>query len=183
MSAETYPEPVPDLYLGQPLVITTRMNKTGGQLTVNGQGPGGSWRRELGLETARQHKGVAGLWARDKLERLNDAIALNGESDALRSAMLTTALDHRLVSRYTSFVAVEQQPSRLPSDKLEAHDVANARPAGQSAQPFAYPSTATTAVEKIWAGTIALFIALLSLVWFRRIINIDVRVLRNAPLL
>jgi hypothetical protein len=43
--------------------------------------------------------------------------------------------------------------------------VPNLRPHGQSPQPFAYPQTATSAVEAFWLGLVGLIATLL--LWFR----------------
>jgi Ca-activated chloride channel family protein len=90
-----------------------------------------------------------------------------GQSDALRDAIIDVALMHKIVSRYTSFVAVDKTPVRPVDAKLASKNVPNARPAGQADQPFAYPQTATPAVEKLWLGTLSLALAM-QLWWLRR---------------
>jgi len=159
------PDPVPDLYAGQPIVVTAKLARPAGSLQVTGQTADGAWHQSLQLQGGRQHPGVATLWARDRIAGLDDQIALQGETDDLRSRILNLALAHRLVSRYTSFIAIEKKvskPNGLPSN---SHDVSNLRPAGQSPQPFAYPQTATTATEAFWLGLLGLIATLL--LWLR----------------
>ena len=88
-------------------------------------------------------------------------------TDALRDAIIDVALMHKLVSRYTSFVAVDKTPVRPIDARLKNKNALNARPAGQSPQPFAYPQTATSAIEKIWFALLSLAVAI-QLWWLRR---------------
>ncbi|MGI9343888.1 MAG: marine proteobacterial sortase target protein [Gammaproteobacteria bacterium] len=159
------PDPVPDLYAGQPIVITAKLGANAGALDVTGQTSDGPWRQSLQLGAGKQHPGVATLWARDRIAALDDQLALRGETPELRQQILSIGLAHRLVSRFTSFIAVERRVSRPKGLPVNGHDVPNLRPAGQSPQPFAYPQTATSATEAFWLGLLG-FIATL-LLWFR----------------
>jgi len=150
----SYPQVIPDLYSGQPLVMTARLGNATGRLTISGSGNQTDWRQQVALDTGATHNGIATLWARDRIGALNDEIIATGKTDALRSAIIKIALLHKLVSRYTSFVAVEREPVRPVGSKLSSKNVPNARPRGQTAQSFAYPQTATPAVEKMWLGTL-----------------------------
>lgn len=156
----SYPEFVPDLYSGQPLVMTARLSTTSGMLTVRGSGSRGDWQQQVSLDTGAAHTGIATLWARDRIGALNDQIIATSETDALRKAIIDVALLHKLVSRFTSFVAVEKQPVRPAGSTLDTKNVPNARPHGQAPQPFAYPQTATPAVEKMWLGILSALFAL-----------------------
>ena len=159
------PDPVPDLYAGQPIVVTAKFEHPVGSLQVTGQTADGEWQQSLQLLSGGQHAGVATLWARDRIAGLDDLIALQGETDELRGGILNLALAHRLVSRYTSFIAVERKVRKSIGLSSKSHNVSNLRPAGQSAQPFAYPQTATSALEAFWLGLLG-FIATL-LLWVR----------------
>ncbi|MEP5567479.1 MAG: marine proteobacterial sortase target protein [Halioglobus sp.] len=165
---EVWPARVPDLYAGEPVLLAVKFD---GQLPSDGLEIEGrvaeqAWRRELNLPTAidplsmKNSEGVASLWARKKIEGLIDE-KHNGKSDEwVREQVLPLALQHSLLSPYTSFVAVEQIVARPAGDAVKDKHLLNTRPQGQSAQPFAYPNTATTAAANIWLGGFLLLIAL-----------------------
>lgn len=159
------PAPVPDLYAGQPIIVTAKLQRSGGSMIISGVTTDGEWRSNLPFSGGRQHGGIATLWARDHIAELEDRVVLQGESGDLRTRILDTALRHRLVSRYTSFIAVEQRISRPQQQPAKSHDVPNLRPAGQAPQPYAFPQTATGAVEAFWLGLLG-FIAIM-LLWVR----------------
>ena len=109
--------------------------------------------------------GVATLWAREQLGALNDIIIRQGESEPLRRLMIDVALTHRLVSRYTSFVAVDRTPVRPAGEALGKRSVPNALPQGSTI--LGYPQTATSAVKKLLLGVVSLMLAF-QLWWLRR---------------
>jgi Ca-activated chloride channel family protein len=148
---ETYPAKLPDLYPGEPLVIAARSSDSlqGSQIAISGRSGDTPWTRNLlfappvsGME--RAYTGIGVVWARASIENLMDQKILGGDEAAVRDAVLAVALEHQLLSPYTSFVALEQEPSRASEDALETLPVPKLRPAGQSPQPFAYPRTATS---------------------------------------
>ena len=66
-------------------------------------------------ETSAAHPGVASLWARAKIAGLLDQKVAGREEGLVRKDVLAVALQHQLLSPYTSFVAVEEVVSRPPS--------------------------------------------------------------------
>lgn len=108
-----------------------------------------------------RHPGVASVWARRKISGLLDQKVAGRDTDAVRSDVLSVALQHQLLSPYTSFVAVEEVISRTPGAGLDSQPVANTRPRGQTPQGYAYPRTATTGPAKAWFGVLALFLAMM----------------------
>jgi Ca-activated chloride channel homolog len=166
---EAWPERIPDLYQGQPLLVAVSFGQSTprGEVVVSGEFNGRPWHKRLQLdsgedqETAVQHRGVASLWGRKKIAGLLDQIVLGRAAEAVRADVLPVALQHHLLSPYTSFVAVEEVVSRPAAAALERRAVANTRPRGQSDQGFAYPRTATTGPAKAWLGVLLLFLALI----------------------
>ena len=55
--------------------------------------------------------GVGALWGRAKIDSLMDAMRHGAPEDATRAEVVRVALAHRLVSRYTSLVAVDATPT------------------------------------------------------------------------
>ena len=97
----------------------------------------------------------------ERIESLQDLRYTGVSEGIVRASALAVALQHQLLSPYTSFVAVEEQISRPAAVPLRADAVRNTRPRGQDPQRFAYPQTATTAGAKLFFACLLLFIALL----------------------
>jgi Ca-activated chloride channel family protein len=173
-AVETWPRQIPDLYPGEPLLLVARggAGLSDGIVTVSGRSAGEDWQRTLAFATPAKgeggHRGVATLWARAKIASLLDEKILGADEASIRAQVLPVALQHQLVSPYTSFVAVEQQPSRPAEVGLKSVPVPNLRPQGQSPQPFAYPRTATPARLHLLTGTALLLVVLFAFALSRR---------------
>ncbi len=106
------PAPLPDLYAGTPLVVTGRYAEPGrGKLVVSGRLGRRSFRREIAVDfpaRATDDEGIALLWARQRIDALSSRMLDGGHGD-LERQITDLALRFRLVSAYTSFVAVDNQ--------------------------------------------------------------------------
>lgn len=133
--AEVYPQRLPDLYAGEPLLAVARLGGRGGAITAQGWSHAGEWRDalSLGAKAGADDAGVARLWAREKLAALDDAMRRGASEDAIRPEMIAVALEHHLTSRYTSLVAVDRTPARPQDATLASLQFANAAPAGSLA--------------------------------------------------
>ena len=77
------------------------------------------------------------------------------------SLVLPVALEHQLMSRFTSFVAVEEQPVRAADEPLDSQLVPNLNPVDHRL----YPQT-SLGLTGLWALALALLLAaLLVLNW------------------
>ena len=167
-SVEFFPEKIPDLYRGQPLVVAadlthlTEHQKAEGFVVVKGQVAGKPWQRQIRLTLANDKSGVAKMWAREKIGSLLDEKVAGRDENAVKADVLTVALKHQLMSPYTSFVAVDKTPSRPSIDELKTVAVPNTGPKGQNPQSYAYPKTATRGVQSFMIAM--LFLVLLA-VW------------------
>ena len=168
-AVEAWPNRLPDLYLGEPLLVAVSFGAEApqGEVTITGEIGGQSWHQSLQLsagadpQSASRHKGVATLWAQQKITGLLDQKVRGKSEDAVRAEVLPIALRHQLLSPYTSFVAVEEVVSLPAGERADAVAVPNTRPSGQTSQAFAYPRTATTGPAKLWFGMLLLFAATL----------------------
>jgi len=108
---ETYPARIPELWHGRPIVVHGRY--TGGgqeQIRVSGQAEGKpvSWPLTVKLPEKEAGNGVlATVWARKKIESLMDQIWVDGSPQMIEE-VTRIALEHKLMSQYTSFVAVDE---------------------------------------------------------------------------
>lgn len=125
------PTLLPDLYRGEPLVIAARMGKATGELTVSGMVGDHPWTVTLSLDQASRAEGISKIWASRKIDDAEVAARL-GEinQDAADARILRLALDHHLVTRLTSLVAVDVTPSRAANIPLTKADIPLHLPAG-----------------------------------------------------
>lgn len=132
--AEAYPARVPDLYQGEAVQVVARVDRLAGAVTVRGLTPQ-PWSRQvpLGGDAATPAPGLGRLWARGRIDELEDRLRRGAREDELRPAIVDVALRHGLASRFTSLVAVERTPARPAGEALGSTAVANAAPDGSLA--------------------------------------------------
>src|SRR5262249_39505552 len=106
---ETYPERVPDLYLGDPIVVSAASDSFARTVIVSGTRGSQPW--SVALTPVSDSTGVGALWARSRIASLMDEITRGGDVAKLRPAVIRAAIDHHLVSAYTSLVAVDVIPT------------------------------------------------------------------------
>ncbi|MGO4622797.1 marine proteobacterial sortase target protein [Ensifer sp. 2YAB10] len=108
------PNPMPDLYRGEPVVLTAELDGAApeGKLQILGKAGDQPWRVEMDIAKASTGQGIAKLWARRKIDDLEASAASIADPATLDQQIETVALAHHLVSRVTSLVAVDATPSR-----------------------------------------------------------------------
>ena len=156
-AVELYPHAIPDLYAGEPLVVTASYPAAPDRpllTTAFGQAAGVPWRQSV-AGSPSELPGIAALWARRKIEHLIDSRVAGTDETLIRDLVVATALEHHLVSPYTSLVAVDKTPGRSAAAALERRDIENSRPAGAQ-YALAMPQTATPAALLRWLGVIVL---------------------------
>ncbi len=162
---ESYPQTIPDLYAGEPRVIKALLEnrpKQGDLLKISGNSALGRWGAELIINDGDFGPGVAAIWARARIEDLMDQERRGANHEAIREAVIDTALSHHLVSKYTSLVAVDKTPVRPQLAQLDREQVPNLLPYGQSTQAiFGFPATATNAVAYRVNGMLLIAAALM----------------------
>jgi Ca-activated chloride channel family protein len=156
---EIFPSPIADLYAGEPLMISLHKDYEISALTITGTHQGQLWKETLALSNGKQHSGVAKIWARNKIASLVDNKRRDKSTSAqerLKQAIIDVALNHQLMSPYTSFVAVEEKISRPITKSVVQTPVANPLAKGQSLTSLSYPQTATSLWLHMLLGSISL---------------------------
>jgi Ca-activated chloride channel family protein len=158
---EMWPRRVPDLYAGEPVVVSAAFEGAPREVVVTGRRGGEAWRAVLPLAGAGAHAGVDVLWARHKIADLMDDMRRGSPPEELRKAVIEVAMEHHLVSRYTSLVAVDTTPARPQGSTAHTAAVPTHLPHGwQYDTVFGeLPQTATPAALHALAGLVALMLA------------------------
>ncbi len=116
-SVEVWPDPLPDLYAGEPVVLSAKVSSRDGVLKLEGTFDGKPWSETVALAGAVQAPGVGKLWARSKIEALEGKLYSAGaNADEVNKGIEQVALAHHLVSSRTSLVAIDKSATR-PDDK------------------------------------------------------------------
>ncbi len=162
--AERWPQKLPDLYAGEPLLVAMKLSAPPEHVTVSGYNSQ-HWQQPVTLPTNNNHPGIASLWARRKIADLMDRITLGAAETDIAPLITDVALRHQLVSRYTSFIAVEETVSRPAHEPLLHDTVRNQAPHGTQ-HTATWPGTATPA-PLLWrlAGVLLMVCLLL---WLRQ---------------
>ncbi|MBW7972249.1 marine proteobacterial sortase target protein [Bradyrhizobium sp. BR 10289] len=129
--ADITPAIIPDVYRDEPLVLAAKLDKLAGSLEIKGRVGDRPWSVTLPLQNAAEGKGLSKLWARRKIGDAEVARTLREmtpeESDKV---ILALALDHQIVTRLTSLVAVDKTPSRPEGEPLKLSELPINLPAG-----------------------------------------------------
>ena len=158
---DVYPQRIPDLFSAQPVIIHGRYKSAGkASITINGLIAGKKVKLPVNVELPTHepaHKVLSTLWARTKIKDLMDQM-YRGEKDDLVKEVTDIALKYKIISKYTSFVAVEEQirregdkiikvviPVEIP-DGVEYEGVFGEQAAGFSKSSSGYPMSSMAAV-------------------------------------
>ncbi|WP_346992924.1 marine proteobacterial sortase target protein [Alteromonas gracilis] len=157
-SAEIFPKRVPDLYAAEPLLINLKAVQDAprnvplsGEITLSGNIKGNDgntypWSRAISIPpittSKTEHKGVATAWARKKVAALMDEKMLGRDEALVKKDILNVALPHKLITAYTSFVAIEERISRPKNHTATSEVLKNAMPEGMQMRAVSFPQTA-----------------------------------------
>ncbi len=113
---EVYPKRLPDLFSAKPLVVTGRYTTPGkATIRLRGKVAGHSVVRKIEVDFPGfepEHDVLATLWARTKIADLMaqdyNGVQQGNPKPNIRKAITQLGLDYRLMTQFTSFVAVEE---------------------------------------------------------------------------
>ncbi len=131
---EIYPLASPDLFANQPLVLFgKKKDKVNGTLKITGIAAGGR-KYEKTISVNFNNSGnpaISQLWGRAKIKDLMTQM-YGGETTTGVESITNTALDYKLLSQYTAFVAVSEEVRVNPDGKKEQVQVPVEIPQGVS---------------------------------------------------
>ncbi|GJL81211.1 MAG: marine proteobacterial sortase target protein [marine bacterium B5-7] len=166
--AEVYPQITSDLYRGEPVISLARYRSNVSTFEVSGRAGKVSFTTRPAISGVVEQSGVATLWARQKIESLLDSLRAGADIESVRPMVTEVALQHRIATRFTSFVAIDKTPARPENLPMSSRHVANRMPAGSimgASQAIALPVTANGHYISI---VIALLLLLASMLMYVR---------------
>jgi Ca-activated chloride channel homolog len=158
---EIYPKRIPDLFSARPLVVSGRYTKGGkGSIWLKGKLAGQDFVREIPVELPEKetdHDVLASLWARRRIDDLvGDEIA-NAQNqpaqDQAREEITKLGIEFKLMTQYTSFVAIDDVVFTGPEEPVRVEVPAQAQ-AGAPSGLYSYVTvTANPATIQYSSGT------------------------------
>jgi Ca-activated chloride channel family protein len=146
--ADVYPQRPPDLFLHQPLLLYGRISQGhSGRLRLTARAGDQPYEANFAFDTstASFHPGITTLWARQRVEDLIDHWRLSDEDAraGIRATLIAHAIRYRLVTRFTSLVAIEEIVANASRDSTTVPVVAELPTGMQSEKVFGAPATGT----------------------------------------
>jgi hypothetical protein len=125
---DVYPKSIPDLFGAKPVILSGRYATGGaGVIRLKGKMSGQDFAREIPVnlpDSDPQHDVLSTLWARRRIDDLMGqdmkGMQTGQPSKGLREAITTLGLQYKLMTQFTSFVAIED---RIATDRGEPRRV------------------------------------------------------------
>ena len=126
--ADVYPKTIPDLFGAKPVILSGRYTANGkGTIRLKGKMSGVDFVREIPVDFSKaesQNDVLSTLWARTRIDDLMSHDFKGAQQGVIKEdvkqAVIQLGLDYRLMTQFTSFVAVEEmivtdggQPRRI----------------------------------------------------------------------
>ncbi len=110
-----WPNPIHDLYIGEPLIVSLKLPKDQKQLIIKGNTSQTEWSTKLPITNGGKATGLNVLWARNKIQSLSQKISHGADPEKIKQVITELGLEHHIVTKHTSLVAVDVTPTK-PSD-------------------------------------------------------------------
>lgn len=108
---DVQPSPLPDLYLGRPVIVYGRFRGAApSEVQISGRAGDRPFETAVAVDledAGVRHAALPAVWARTKITGLQDAIFASGDSREMSGEIRALALRYGLLSEYTAFVAVD----------------------------------------------------------------------------
>jgi len=113
--SDVYPKTIPDLFGAKPVIVNGRYTGNGrGTIRLKGKMSGRDFVREIPVDfsSPQSHDVLATLWARTRIDDLMSQDFRGAQQgtvkDDVKQSIVQLGLDYRLMTQFTSFVAVEE---------------------------------------------------------------------------
>ena len=155
-----WPNPIHDLYIGEPLIVSLKIPVDQKTLLLRGKTHDSSWSTTLPISSGGKATGLDVQWARNKIQSLSQKQIRGEDREEIKNKITALGLKHHIVTQYTSLVAVDVTPSR--PDKITSSDkaVPVKKPHGWDMKiPGRIPQGATSFQFNLLAGILLLLLA------------------------
>lgn len=120
---ETYPRRIPELWAGRPVLMFGRYGAGGSQkIELSGSAEGKPLKYKLHVtlpDTQSAHDVLSKVWARKKIEDISAQLHA-ADAPEIIEEITNIALTHRLMTQYTSFVAVDENDMQPINQEAKA---------------------------------------------------------------
>ncbi|MDE0682806.1 MAG: VIT domain-containing protein, partial [Candidatus Poribacteria bacterium] len=120
---ETYPRRIPELWAGRPVIMFGRYRAGGSkkiELSGSAEGKPLKYKLHVTLPDAQPaHDVLSKVWARKKIEDISAQLYSDDASEIIEE-ITNIALAHRLMTQYTSFVAVDENDMQPIDQEVKA---------------------------------------------------------------
>lgn len=155
--SEVYPSRLPDLFSAKPVVIHARYSGPAqGSITLRGKMRGRLFERRIAVSLPAQapdHESLASTWARAKIQSImseNWSAMERGAADPdVQSRITQLGLDYRLMTQFTSFVAVDT------SHRTEGGEATKVEVPSEMPEGVSHETTLGSAAVMVRAGKLA----------------------------
>jgi Ca-activated chloride channel homolog len=131
-AASIAPQRLPALFVGAPVMVAARLQgRAGGSVVVTGRTPSGQpWSQQIPVVTESRGDAAAAIWARARIRDLEDRYAAHGGGADLEREIVAVSLKHRVLSRFTAFLAFDRSEKVNPKGNPKTITQAVEMPAG-----------------------------------------------------
>jgi len=113
---QVLPDKLPDLYFGEPVVLSLKMEQIPERAIITGNLNGQTWVNAVRLKRSTHQSGLKVLFGQRMIESWMDNKVLGVEKEIVRKAIVDLGYYYHLVSQYTSLVAVDVTPAEKLRD-------------------------------------------------------------------
>lgn len=158
VKVDYWPNPVRDLYIGEPLIVSLKLADKQKQITIQGKTNQNDWSTTLPITNGGQATGLNVLWARNKIQSLNQQLSRGVDSNEIKQSVTKLGLEHHIVTQHTSLIAVDVTPTKPNEITSKDRAIPVKKPHGWQMQ---IPQGATPAQMYLILGLLLLFTGLL----------------------
>jgi len=151
---QVLPDKLPDLYFGEPVVLSLKMKQIPERAVITGNLNGHTWVNAVRLKKSKHQSGLKVLFGRRMIESWMDNKVLGVDEEIVRKAIVDLGYDYHLVSQYTSLIAVDV----TPADKLRELEF-NQQELVKSGSYLSLAQTATNSQIQIIIGFLLLVLS------------------------
>ncbi len=165
---DVWPQHHGDIYQGQSLMFSYRKPLAADAIVVSGFNDGQYWQTELEPQIADTMTGLDIVWAREKIAGL--MLSRNADNrEQIKHQITELAINHHLVSRYTSLIAIDDIASRTQGQALMQGQTAQNLPQGW--QVGQLPQTASFSPLALFLGCLLLLLSTALMLSYRHLFN------------